>query len=330
MRKTCLLLLMLAACAAPATEVPSPASIAGGPVAPPMMPTDYLVEMSNLSADFLAELGGFPERFAAENPQPTDDAEMTEFLRGYGRGVVDMGIAHVDQLEQLAPPESLGEAHNRHAEALRALFTELQSKMDEIENLEDMDAVLSPFYSESPIFRPPFADLFEEWTASCRALEESATREGYEVVMNCPQPPTETTEVDVAVSIGDSWTATPDILPSGHIDVWLTVTNTDGDAVHPVVLQIFEGDPLNLPIRNGRVEVTRSMTLDPESPYAYFGLMYPDELLVTGGVTIGDAPPLEPGESFEIGSSGPSSSYVVFDYRPGEFEAGAYVVIQGG
>lgn len=330
MRRTYLVLLMLAACAGPTTDNTSNTVDARNPGAPPMAPVNYLVEMSNLNAEFLADLSWFPELFSAENPEPTNDAENTEFLRGFGRGVLEMGLSHVGSLDELAAPESLGGVHHAHVEALRMLFNELQARLETIEDLEDLSAVLSPFFSESPTFQPPFDQLFEEWAASCRALEEAAADEGYELVMNCPQLPTETTGVDVAVSIGDSWTATPEILPSGHIDVRLTVTNTGSEAVYPVVVAIFEGDPLALPIRNGRVDITRSMLLDPESPYAHFGVIYPEELLVAGGAAIADAPALEPGESFEIGSSGPSGSWVIFDYRPDEFKAGTYVVIRGG
>lgn len=329
MRMAALMLLILAACASPTTDT-TLTTVDVGISGAVVVPADYLVEISNLNSDFLAELSRLPETFSTENPQPSTEEEISEFLRGYGQGVIDIAFAYADRLADASAPEILKPAHDRHVRAIRTLFDEVESLLEEAQNLEDLDAVLSPFFSESPTYRPPMRDLFNEWTDSCRGLEEAATRAGYQLVMECPQLPVESTEVTVTVSIGDSWTATPDVLPSGHIDVWLTVTNTGSDAVHPVVLEIFEGEPLDLPIRNGRVDVTRSMTLDPQSSYAYFGLMYPDELLVTEGVTIGDAPPLEPGESFEIGSSGPSSSYVVFDYRPGEFEAGTYVVIRGG
>lgn len=139
----------------------------------------------------------------------------------------------------------------------------------------------------------------------------------------------------VDVQVGGPWQADPNPVGVTDAHIVLTLTNVGDEPIQPIVIGIFEGDPTNLPVIDGVVDLTRSgISSDPESDFTLFGLIYPDVSGDQGDSIVSNPPPiLAPGESVEIdgfAGGGGGGLIVIFDYRAGEYEAGSFVVIEEG
>lgn len=331
------------------TPVPTPTAETTTTAAEP--PADgpeieaYLVEMSNLAADVDSQAAEFEcsynEQFSPgfcdgnfveegeefePPPEPTEE-ELLEYQRGYWLGTFDLHLAHADVLESVVVPKGFESAHQNYVNSYRAYFSYVR---DQVAGLTDLDQFVEFF---NAIFDPLAAlpdeheQLLLAAVETCRSLEDLGADAGYQSDLGCPTPPPE--PISMTVEIGAQWSATPNPLPVGDGLVQMTITNTGAEPIRPVVLDIFEGDPLDLPVVDGVVDISKSGELDPASGFAEFGLAYAGEnevFIDEFGVT-GEPPELFPGESVEavVWSEG---TMVVFDYQPGQFEAGAYVVVE--
>jgi len=299
----------------------------------------YLVVMSNLAADLDAEVTAFEQaRFEETVPpfvepgedQPPQTLPPFEDEKTHWLGYFDLYVAHADVLDAVEPPNGFEAAHQDYVNSYRGYFSYLREK---VAGFIDFDGLLEFFNASFD----PLAELPAEHeqrllalVESCRSLEELGAEAGFRSDLGCPTPPPE--PISINVEIGDQWSATPNPLPIGDGLVQMTITNTGVEPIRPVVLDIFEGDdPLNLPVVDGVVDLSKDGQFFSSSRFAAFGLAYPDREVLFGAgensTVIGESPELLPGESIEavIWSEG---TIVVFDYEPGEFEAGAYVVVE--
>ena len=305
----------------------------------------YLVEMSNLAADIDSQAAEFEcsyneqfwpgfcdGNFVEEGeefeppPEPTEE-EQLEYQRGLWLGTFDLRLAHADVLESVVAPTGFESAHQAHAAAYRAYFTLLRDGVAGLTTLSEFELFFAPLFD--PLAAVP-ADLERALFGAvdaCESLEQMAAEAGLQADLGCPTPPPKPVSVDVEV--GDVWVAAPNPLEVGEGLVTMRITNTGAEPIRPVVLDIFEGDALDLPVVDGVVDLSRDGEFDPSSGFAAFGLAYPGHEVLFGedSTVIGEAPELLPGESVEavVWSEG---TMVVFDYEPGEFEAGAYVVVE--
>lgn len=306
----------------------------------------YLVEMSNLAADLDNRLqefecsyneqfspgfcgGGFVEE--AEDyeppPEPTDE-ELLEYQRGYWQGALDLRLAHADMLASIQPPSGFETAHMAYVDDFRAYFAYVEDEIAGFESLSEFEAFFTALFDPLAEVPAEHERLLLAMVESCRSLEILGEDAGFETDLGCPSPPDE--PVFVTVEIGEDWSAAPNPLAVGDGLVAMTITNMGTEAIRPVVLDIFEGDPLQLPVVDGVVDLSRSGVVFDElapSTMPAFGLSYAGEEVFVDEFGISGQPPeLSPGASVEaqIWSAG---TIVVFDYRPGEFEAGAYVII---
>lgn len=309
----------------------------------------YLVEMSNLAADVDTQLsdfecsyneqfspgfcggfedGGFVEEGDEYEPPPEpSEEEQFAYQQGLWLGMFDIQLAHADVLGAVDVPNGFESAHQDYVNSYRSYFTYVR---DQVAGFGDLDELFEFF---NAIFDPLAAvpveleQLFLAMVETCRSVQDLGTGAGYRSDLGCPTPPPE--PVSMTVETGDQWSATPNPLPVGDGLVQMTITNTGAEPIRPVVLDIFEGDPLDLPLVDGVVDISKSGEFDPASGFAEFVLAYAGEnevFIDEFGVT-GEPPELLPGESVEaaLWSEG---TMVVFDYQPGQFEAGAYVVVE--
>lgn len=301
----------------------------------------YLVEMSNLASDLDIQLSDFeityneqffspatprPGRGTTTPPEPTEE-EQFEYQRGFWLGLFDIRLAHADVLASIQPPIGFETAHQKYVNAFRASVTHMHDQVAGFSDLNELLEFLYALFDPLAETSPELEQLVLGWVESCRALEDLGSEAGYRSNLNCPHPRPEAVSVDVEV--GDEWTATPNPLAVGDGLVEMTITNTGNEAIRPVVVQIFEGDPLNLPVVDGVVDISQSGFFVPAAGFAHFNLAYAGEdgvFISESGVT-GEPPELLPGES--VGAvlwvEGPM---VVFDYTQGQFESGAFVVIE--
>ena len=307
--------------------------------------SDYLVLMSNLDADIGNQVGEFEcsynEQFSPgfcgggfveegeefePPPEPTEE-EQLEYQSGYWLGTFDLHLAHADVLESVVAPTGFESAHQEYAAAYRSYFAFLRDGVAGLTTMAEFESFLNPLFDPLATIPADLERVLFGAVDACRALEQMAAEAGFRADLGCPNPPPKPVSVDVEV--GDVWVAAPNPLEVGEGLVTMRITNTGDEAIRPVVLQIFEGDPLNLPVVGGVVDISRSGEFEATGRYAGFHLAYAGEnevFIDESGVT-GEPPELLPGESVDavIWSEG---TMVVLDYRQGEFEAGAYVVIE--
>lgn len=333
-----------------ATTTPEPTTTSD-PTTPE--PTDtgadvesYLVEMSNLEADVVEQLGDFEcaynEQFSpgfcgggfAEEgeeveppPQPTEE-ELFAIHQGLWLGMFDIRLAHADVLGAVSAPKGFEDAHQQYVDSYRAYFTYLRDHVDgfvEPEELfEFLNAIFDPLVPLSPELEAYLIDMVE----TCRSLEDLGSDAGYRSDLACPSPPEVPVSMDVVID--EEWSATPNPLPVGDGLVQMTITNTGNREVRPVVVQIFSGDPLDLPFVGGVVDLSKDGVFEPGSGFAEFGLAYPGaEVVFTEGDSkvSGEVPGLASGQSVEV-VVWTEGTIVVLDYRSDEFENGAYVVVE--
>ena len=305
--------------------------------------SDYLVEMSNLDADLQIRLGSFEQSYnesfwgvgfddfeepaeGDEPPPPPSDDEMLEYLSGYWQGHFDQVRSHVDELNQVAPPPGFEELHQDYAAAYEQFAEWMADRFAGFITLEEYYELLDPLLSGTSDGVPEeLQALYAEMIESCRAIEDTAREEGLGADIGCPNPPAD--PISVTVTIGPSWAAEPDPLPVGDGLVEITIVNTDQEAVIPIVLDVWEGDPSNLPLVDGLVDLSRSGMYEGALDYAVFQVVFVAEVEVTESGLSDTPPALLPGETI-VADVWASGTLVVFDYRKGAFESGAYVVVE--
>jgi len=268
------------------------------------------------------EGGGFVEEGEEFEPppEPTEE-EQFEYQRGYWSGTFDVHLAHADVLEGVVPPHGFESAHQDYANSYRAYFTYLNDQVTSRSDLDELIEFLNAFFDPLAEVSPELEQLLLGAVESCRSLEDLGSEAGYETNLDCPTPPPEAISVDIEAD--DEWSANPNPLPVGDGLVRMTITSIVSEPIRPVVLEIFAGDPLNLPVVDGVVDISRSGEFDPASDYAEFYVHYAGE----NWEAFGEPLELPPGESVEA-AVWSEQTLVVFDHRPGEFEAGAYVVVE--
>lgn len=345
------------ACASSESRLPSPTSVAAvqtttttepptttEPTADGVEVEAYLVEMSNLAADLVIQLsdfecsyneqfspgfcagfeggGGFAEEGEEfEAPPEPPEEELFEYQRGYWSGTFDIHLAHADVLEGIVPPRGFESAHKDYANSYRAYFTYLNDQVTALGDLNELFELLDAFFDPLAEVSPELEQLLLGVVKSCRTLKDLGSEAGYETNLDCPTPPPE--EISVDIEADDEWSANPNPLQVGDGLVRMTITNTSSVPIRPVVLDIFSGDPLDLPVIDGVVDISRSGEFDPASGYSEFYIHYAGE----NWEATGEPLMLSPGESVEA-AVWSEQTLVVFDYQPGEFEAGAFVVIE--
>jgi hypothetical protein len=290
------------------------------PTTQPEDPTAYLVELSNLVAEYMDRAGRFGQDYTEQNAQPVTEQEKIDFMAGFLDGLADAPLEHAAAVAAVAAPSSFEAAQYRYVNSLRLLYEEWRHTISGFTTLAELEA----FWASASL-PGSLGDLQLEFIAACTELEETAAAAGYALDMQCPEPPPEVFEV--TVEVGSGWIATPHRLPRGTDLVAIQITNASAEPIRPVVLDIFQGDPTNLPVGEGLVDLSLSGVTDPSSGYAAFGLAYPNGLLGDDSRVQGEPPELSPGESITV-QLWVSGDVVIFDYRDGEYEAGSYLVIE--
>lgn len=327
------------------TDLSNPTTTEAG--ADPHQVEEYLVEMANSTADLndrLSEFecdyneqywpgscsGGFTEEGDESEPPPTpSESELFEQNYGLWLGMFDIRLAHADVLDSITPPVGFERAHQAHTDAYRAYIGYVRDRIAGFSSLSDFDEFFNMVFDPLAELPADMESLLLSYVEKCAQLLDLGAKAGYDtssVDLGCPSAPPEA--VSVTVEAGDPWRADTNPLPVGDGLVAMVITNTGTETVRPVVIDIFEGEPLDLPVIDGVVDIARSGVFDSQSPYASFGLAYAgeDEVFIDESGVTGEPPELPPGASVDVvvWSEG---TLVVFDYRPGEFEAGARVVI---
>ena len=307
---------------ATATPVASVTSVAGASTSTTeeVDPTAYLVALANGAADRDEDLRVRGERVNAEHENQSTEDEQLAYLEAYFGGEWSIHIQHAHWLNSLTPPPAFTDAHARYVEAYFGFYEPILDRTEQLTTVADWEEWWATLSDPS--------ETYLALAEACQELVDKAAAEGYQLALGCPAGPPEVVEVDVEV--GSTWVASPDTVPSGNVVVELMITNVGDTPVRVVVLDVFDGDPLDLPIENGLVDLAVSgVTFDSDSSTTHFGVAYPEVFLGEDG-QLGEPPPeVGPGETVyaTVHGSGP---IVVFDYTAGQFEAGAHVVIQRG
>jgi len=286
---------------------------------------DYLVEMSNLDGDLGDRLSRFEEEYnqsigdIGEDPSEED---MVRYLEGYWEGTYDLQLEHIDLLADVAAPQGFTEVHDDYVEAYQALTLHLKTTVGEFSTLSEWDLFSKWLFGE---VEPPadFQAFNTAYVESCRSLEQTGVEAGYASSLGCPQPPPQA--VTIEVQVGGPWSASTNPLPPGELDLEMVITNVGDETIRLAVVTVFEGDPTTLPVVDGIVDLSRSGI--GEIGFTAFGLIYPDDRDSENAPTP-VAPELRPGETLTLTAFLSSNIIVIFDNRPGEYEAGNYVVIE--
>jgi len=326
-----------------ATRVPAETTVpttGTGPASDGQEVEAYLVEMSNLAADLDIQVAEFEQaHFEATSPpfvEPGEEQppqtlppvdELFEDEHTYWLGYFDLHLEHADVLDAVDAPNGFASAHQDYVNSFRDYFSYVRDQVAGFTDLDELFEFFNAVFDRLAEPLPEHEQLLLAAVETCRSLEDLGSDAGYRSDLGCPTPPPEAVSIDVEA--GSQWSATPNPLPVGDGLVRITITNTGDQAIRPIVLEIFEGDPLNLPVFGGVVDLSIDVQFretgdgDIEFRFAYPGPeVHPGEEPV-----IGEPPELLPGESIEaaVWSEG---TLVFFDYRQGEFEAGAYVVVE--
>lgn len=312
---------------APDTTTTAAATTAASlvPTTEPEDPTSYLVDMSNLVADYLDQAASFGSDYTAQNARPVTEQEQIDFIAGYLNGLAVLALEHAMAVEAVAPPSLFANAHRRYIDTLRLFYEEWQRTVSGFTTLVELEAFWASASDPIRGLSNPLGDLQLDAIAACNELEDTAAEAGYDLDIRCAEGPSQAFEV--SVEVGATWIATPSQLPPGTDVVAIRITNTSPEPIRPVVLDIFEGDPLNLPVGEGLVDLSLGGVIDPSSGYAAFGLAYPEGLLGDDGRVLGEPPELPPGESMTV-RLWISGDIVIFDYRDSAYEAGSYVAVE--
>ena len=306
----------------------------------------YLVEMANLAADVATQLsdfecsyneqfwpgfcsGGFVEEGdeIEPPPEPTEE-ELFAIHQGLWLGMFDIRLAHADVLGPVSAPHGFENAHQQYVNSYRAYFTYLRDQVAGFVEPDQLFEFFNAIFDALAPAPPELEALLLAMVETCQSLEDLGSDAGYRSDLGCPSPPEEAVSVDV--EIDEEWSATPNPLPVGDGLVHMTITNTGTRDIRLVALQMFSGDPLDLPSVDGVVDLSKDGVFEPGSGFAEFGLAYPGhEVIFTEGDSkvTGEVPEFSPGQTVEVvvWSEG---TIVVLDYTSDEFENGAYVVIE--
>jgi hypothetical protein len=238
-------------------------------------------------------------------------------------GLIDGADEHATALRALTAPGGFETAHAEYVDAIQASADQMRTGSAGFTTSVEINNYLAMVLigiQPTPAFEAASLAVASGWST----LEQLGNRAGYSVDLGCPREPVE--EVAVDVLVGGPWQALPNPLAETDGDIRLTLTNVGDESIRPVVISVFEGDPTNLPIVDGVVDLSLSGITDPDSDFASFGVAYPD-VLGEGDSKVGDVPTLAPGETADATMFGGSEVIVIIDYRQGEFEAGNYLVI---
>lgn len=290
---------------------------------------DYLVQMTNLDGDLGDQQMEF-ERQANDQPEPTTEEEPVEGFRDFLVGTFELNLGYIDAVAALQPPASFATAHDAYVVAYRGLFEKTRDDVSGFTTMDEFDAFMAAIFDPAIPPSVEMDQLNSSYINACKNLEQVGRDAGFDFGLGCPEEPPAAVAVDVQV--GGPWQANPNPIGVTGAYVVLTLTNVGDEPIQPVVIDIFEGDPTNLPVIDGVVDLTRSgISSDAESDFTLFGLIYPDVSGDQGDSIVSNPPPiLAPGESVELdgfdGSGG--GLIVIFDYRQDEFQAGSFVVIE--
>ncbi len=304
-------------------------------------PSAYFVELINSEADTKERLSGFHDEYNLEvfgegyndfvpegeepdpPPEPTPE-EMLEYQRGYWLGTFGIYLDGVDEIAALEVPVEFAKAHVAFVDSSRAFYGTLRDRVSQLTDLTEFEVLLTPLFDPLVPMPAEIGSLYAALGAACTALESQGRDAGYAVDLDCPEPPAEVVTVDVEAE--EVWSASPNPLATGDGPVQIHITNTGSEPIRPVVLDQIDGDPLDLPVLNGLVQIEKGGTSD--SSHTSFNLAYPGvEGFVDETGLIAQPPELAPGDSIvaAVWGSGP---IVILDYRAGQFEVGAFVVIE--
>lgn len=137
-------------------------------------------------------------------------------------------------------------------------------------------------------------------------------------------PPPE--QLEVEVTAGEPWSVEPGVVATDNTPIVIRGVNNGSEAIRPVVVDTFGGYPHSLPLQDGYVYIRPSGVIDSQSDHASLGVAYAEGVDIVEGEFIGKHAKPSPGESTEVVSRSGNGAIVVFDYRQGELETGAFVV----
>jgi hypothetical protein len=266
---------------------------------------DYLVALSNILGEAFNR-----EESCVEEATAEADVNIQEIFADCFIGPFD---ADTSLLADLAPPQSLAAQHEDYVASRRA-WSEVAAQLA---------LQLTTFEDAAVIFEDPTNDAL---ASSCQALESAASQAGFPVSLSCPVPedPASTEQVTATID-SEGWV----IEPAGMIDsgggVVLTITNGDDKPHQPVVAFLFDGDPSDLPLRDGAVDlgqadVVSDANADPQ--VAHFRLTWPES---DGEDSPETAPDITPGDSITVDLL--PGNYVILDQLPGAYEAGEFATL---
>ena len=272
-------------------------------------PTFYLVEISNGVADLSQSVDALEKRVDEQYADRSTEDDQLAYLEAYFGGILSLYVGHGYWLAGITPPAAFADAHARYADAYLLLYQPILDETEKFNSVADWEEWL-PTWFEASDARLDFVD-------ACEEMEETAASGGFAIDLQCPTPPPES--VDVRVEVGAVWKASPDLVSTGNVVIELDIINVGSSPVQVVVVDIFPGNPVDLPVENGVVDLARS----GES----FGVAYPDVFVGEDSQLVDELPEVLPGETVHatVWGSGP---IVVFDYAAGRFEAGSYVLIE--
>jgi len=181
---------------------PSDAPVAGGEDV-----EVYLEEWFGLRSDLDLRFQSYFEELPAEAPQ------TVEFVRDFWLGLLDLMLAHADDLESIEPPPGVASEHQAYVGAWRHLFTTLGEAMAGFTDLTDFEGYHFEDLFSAPKLTADHGDALYEVAAACQALEQRLAEAGPSTDLGCPPV------AAVVVEIGDEWTATPGLIPVGVLDL---------------------------------------------------------------------------------------------------------------
>jgi len=277
----------------------------------------YFVEVSNI----LAEAANTTESCEEDVFNTPDLTEEELFQQGFGC-VIGTFDSTTRSLAELVVPQGLEPSHEAYVASRQAWSEVATPLVEQLVSFEDAAAIFED---------PEFIRTNDALAGSCEVLESEASGAGFSVSMDCEGPvPSE----DLGGPPVGEVTATIDsrgwiIEPAGMIDtgggVLLTITNGDDRTRQPVVADLFDGDPSQLPLRDGAVDLRQAgVVSDPDADpeVAHFGLAWPEP---DGDDSRETAPDLAPGDSILVQLL--PGNYVILDHLDGAYEAGEFATL---
>lgn len=277
----------------------------------------YLVEVSNI----LAEAANTTESCEEDVSNTPDLTEEELFQQGFGC-VIGTFDSTTSSFAELVVPQGLKPSHEAYVASRQAWSEVATPLVEQLVSFADVESILED---------PDFIITNDAVTERCHDLEAEASGAGFSVSMDCEGPvPSE----DLGGPPVSEVTATIDsrgwiIEPAGMIDtgggVLLTITNGDDRTRQPVVADLFDGNPSQLPLRDGALDlrqagVVSDPTVSPE--VAHFGLAWPEP---DGEDSRENAPDLAPGDSILVQLL--PGNYVILDHLDGAYEAGEFATL---